>query len=588
MSSPSSLTPSLVLLHIGEFLPAYFIHTLYQTLLIHQTCFVNIYIIVNKTNIPTLKKHISNFELYDKEILNMIHFIPVEILKKHYDIYEEYTNIMLNHEKQNPDLFKFRNQFWKVSTERFYYIYSFMLKYNLSNIFHLETDVMIYTPIPTVYENICMRFSDKLWVVQDSKYRAIGSIVFIPSSQVLYQFLKFSNAVLSKTYVNDMTLLGKYPLKYKFPDTPTIQIGMFDGAALGQYLGGIDLRNSKEPHHKYINHTIGFINETSDFKPNLYKYNTVYDKTLQHEQYPTNLKKYFCVDNRNNYYQIHNLHIHSKQPYMFSSIFDMSFADLLTFPNILSHCDAIICVEDTYNQNTSNINNIDKVLLVKDPQSINTERFYSCLSDIQKETITCFIWDNLLDTFLTSILPTSNFTFIIITNAKEQYLSTLKLAPNINRIYTLSPLTLESDIIKFLPCISSVVSEDDHLDFYGNIVNTYMYSKSSIVHFNEDSHFSDITKSYFMVCKSLNSVWVSLYLGVIPVFVLSEDNLHNLFVEKYATILESLHLPYIVMTPDLITTKTLNKNTYNMILNNVFSGKSIYCNDILKISSYFK
>lgn len=582
----SSHKPSLVFLHVGNSIPPYLLHTLYQTLLIHQTSFIDVYILVNKINIPTLQKHISNFSLYDKEILTTIYFIPLENLKQNYDVYEKYNELMNEYETKNPELFKFRNKFWKVSTERFYYIYSFMIKYNLSNIFHLENDIMLYTPVSDIFENI-KSSSDKMWVVQDSKHRAIGSIVFIPTTSVLYQFLQFSNSLLSKSYVNDMTLLGLYPLKHKFPDTPTPHIGIFDGAAIGQYLGGTDLRNSNNANielNKFINPTIGFVNETSDFKPNKCNYTYIYKDVLPY--YPRQLKKYFCVDKQNNHYQIHNLHIHSKQPYTFSSVFDISYTDLLTFPNILNQCDAIICTEGIYKQNTNAIINIDKVLLVKNPKSINVTKLKSCFNDFKKTNITCFVWDNLLEKFIKDIFGNLQFTFTIVTNATEEQLNNLNLSNNIQTIYTLSPITNITKTIKFIPCISSIIKEDEHISFYSHIVNTYMYSKSTVVHFDDQSSLIDITKAFFLVCKNLNSVWIALYLGVIPLFILEENVTQDPVLETYTQLLDQLNLPYVATTADLVVPSFINKHTYNSILNNVFNGKSIFCNNILKLKTY--
>lgn len=589
----TNLRPSLVFLHVGNTIPTHFLHILYQSLLVHQSCFIHFYILVNKINIPILKKHISNFELYDKEIFRVIHFIPLENLKQNYDVYEKYNQLMENYQKKNPDLFQFRNQFWKVSTERFYYLYSFMIKYNLSNVFHLETDVMLYTPIPSIFEHVCSSL-DRLWVVQDSKHRAIGSIVFIPTSQLLYQFLQFSNSMLAKSYMNDMNLLGLFPLKHKFPDTPS-EFGVFDGAAIGQYLGGTDLRNTNQSHNKYTNPTIGFINETSDFKPNTFRYKSVYQHVL--DGYPKVVKRYFCIDkeNQSKHYQIHNLHIHSKQPYTFSSVFDIQFTDLLTFPNILHQCDAVICTETTYNQNASSIHNIDKVLLVKNPKSINVDKLQDCFKDLQKEHITCFIWDNLLDTFVNNVFKPLRYQFTIITNATQSQLDSVFTESNennIKKVYTLSPYlkSKQSHLpsIKFLPCINSIVTENDHLELYGNIVNTYMYSKSILFQFDDCKQFNELTKSYFMVCKSLNSVWIALYLGVVPIFLLDENDAHkNALAENYSAFLEHLDLPYVTTTEENLTPAFFNKNTYTMILDNIFKGKSIYCNETLKMSTYF-
>ena len=70
---------------------------------------------------------------------------------------------------------------------------------------------------------------------------------------------------------------------------------IFDAAAIGQYLGGVDRRNNP-------NNTIGFINETCIIKYNSYKFEFL-DKE--------NIKKPF-INVNDKFIPIFNLHIHSK------------------------------------------------------------------------------------------------------------------------------------------------------------------------------------------------------------------------------------------------------------------------------------
>ena len=77
---------------------------------------------------------------------------------------------------------------------------------------------------------------------------------------------------------------------------------IFDGAALGQYLGGIDPRNG---HSKP-----GFINESCLFNPS--KLKIVWERDTEGRKVP------FAIFNEA-YYRINNLHIHLKKLNQFSS-----------------------------------------------------------------------------------------------------------------------------------------------------------------------------------------------------------------------------------------------------------------------------
>jgi hypothetical protein len=119
-------------------------------------------------------------------------------------------------------------------------------------------------------------------------------------------------------YDNDMKNLGKYFNSSFIEPLPIISINenenyfnknfkifnnIFDAAAIGQYLGGVDKRND-------INDTTGFINETCVIKYNNYKFHW---KKINDLWCP-----YIKIDN--DLIKIINLHIHSKSLDNFLSI----------------------------------------------------------------------------------------------------------------------------------------------------------------------------------------------------------------------------------------------------------------------------
>jgi len=231
----------------------------------------------------------------------------------------------------NNQLFddSFRNGFWVCATERFFIIEDFMKLYNIRNIIQIETDNLIYNNYDKIFD-ILEKTSD-FSIILDNKYRCIPSIVFIKERSTLETFNNFYiNYCLTKK-LNDMESLALfyniYNKKYPISNLPitlpnhkfyllkhihginyynniNLFNGIFDAAAFGQYLGGVDPRN--------INgNTVGFINETSVVKPN--KFNITWEEDNFKRKRP-------FIQYRNRNIPIFNLHIHSKNLKMFMSI----------------------------------------------------------------------------------------------------------------------------------------------------------------------------------------------------------------------------------------------------------------------------
>jgi hypothetical protein len=194
----------------------------------------------------------------------------------------------------------FRGGFWRLASQRLFYLYSYIKKENITNCFHIENDVMIYSAI-YVPDNT------KIWLVMDSENRCIPSILFIPTCEILgllisnYIYDKNDMENLAYFYKNNKNICQKFPI-IDTDDNFREYNMIFDGAAIGQYLGGVDPRNTPGD-------TRGFVNETCIVDYSKYKFVWKFEEIY---------KPYIVINN--NYIPIFNLHIHSKNLNRFSSI----------------------------------------------------------------------------------------------------------------------------------------------------------------------------------------------------------------------------------------------------------------------------
>jgi hypothetical protein len=205
--------------------------------------------------------------------------------------------------KNNLNIDKnYRNGFWFNCSMRFVYIYEYMRINNITDIIHIENDVMIYDNL----DNLNDKFNkDKIYLYFYNNETVIPGIIYINNHTNLKTIL--DNYDMNK---GDMENFGKYfnasfvePFPIISNDNEetyfnkhfNIFNSIFDGAAIGQYLGGIDKRND-------INADIGYINDACIIKINNYKF---YWKKINDLWNP-----YIKINN--NLVKINNLHIHCK------------------------------------------------------------------------------------------------------------------------------------------------------------------------------------------------------------------------------------------------------------------------------------
>ena len=221
----------------------------------------------------------------------------------------------------------FRSGFWKSALERFMYIEDVVELYNLKNIFHFENDVLIYNSLSHI--NIaCIKYNFEMVSTFDNDNRCIPGIVYFKNINIINLLNIF---ILENPKMNDMLIISKFakiyeklvfyfpvvPPNYKFPffkKYKSKQIKkyhenfdkfnfLFDAAAIGQYVGGIDPRNTKNNLVKS-----GFINESALYNVNDFIINWEYDEM--------NRKSPILIYGGIKY-KIFNLHIHCKLLYLF-------------------------------------------------------------------------------------------------------------------------------------------------------------------------------------------------------------------------------------------------------------------------------
>lgn len=225
------------------------------------------------------------------------------------------------------------SDFWRYTSERFLYLWDLMQAYSLENVFHLENDTMLYADLEILLPHFHTYYPG-IGATFDNEDRCIPGFVWIANRQAM-ELLAAHFAEQAITGLNDMQVIGNYRKKYLIQRIDTLPIIMpeyaavyplesphrhitsqprsyynhfeafhaiFDAAAIGQYLGGID------PMHAH--NQPGFINESCLFNPSLLKYQWKLDEQERWVPYAIF---------RNHSYPIINLHIHSKRLHAFKS-----------------------------------------------------------------------------------------------------------------------------------------------------------------------------------------------------------------------------------------------------------------------------
>jgi len=624
---------NLVYIHIGDNLPNYIFDSIYQSLLLNQD--TKIYVILQDELIESFQNVISEFNIntYLKKSIHIemhIQCIPLTILK----MPEDYTHLINN----LPDSTKqFRDAFWISTTARFFYIKSFMELFKLHNVYHIENDIMLYENLQDIPVD-----KTKMYMVRDSYDRVIPSILFIPDYSHLQKLTQHMLTKLknSRKLMNDMQLLGSYTANHVdyFPFDFSNNTGyIMDGAAIGQYMGGVDPRNipqfetKSEREKAFIsmnNPTIGFINETCTFKPNSM---SIFKKGIHITNVNIPVKLFYGQQENNDMImlkQIVNLHIHSKQLYQFSSINDLKYGDLISGDRIVGLCDFVLLTHDIfmYHQNLDKFIDINKVIIVKNFQTVDTKNLNTYFKECNKPYIKLFIYTHILDYFIKFILPYLDNTLSYILylhnsdhEVKQHHIHELVKHKFISKIYAQN-ISFYHNKCQLLPIgiANSMFKHGDLLSLYSVMSNTYYRKKTKNLYINISPHtyayratvleeikqrpddftvstnktykeyLEELSQNKFCLCVRGNGIachreWECYYLGVIPVII---NNKHT-NLDSYVKYLQELNLPFYEIKEDTLeryTNDFFNDDLYKKIM--LKCDSSMFNSPSVKLSHY--
>lgn len=294
-----------VCVHIGESLPSYLEITLAQARLFNQEA--SIVLIASQNALEGFNNR-YNITLIDYESLT---------ITSEHEKFRARTRL-------NDQILE---GYWRYTSERFLYLYDYMVAFGITNLFHIENDVLIYSDLgkwlPVFQENY-----PGIATTFESEFKCIPGFVFI-SNQVAMQ--KLANyfaikahkaqvdmkvmALFWKEYPEDIGCLPMIMDSYWTDNAPVNFLkkkqrhsycfesfgSIFDGAAIGIFFDGLDPAKGVFDSSYFTNRL---------FEPLLLDFYWLKDEEG---------RKVPFVSYKGESYPINNLHIASKRLELFTS-----------------------------------------------------------------------------------------------------------------------------------------------------------------------------------------------------------------------------------------------------------------------------
>ena len=315
----NSISPyCIVYIHIGSTLPLYIFDSLKQTRLFNKTD--PIYVVANEKAFEKIDPQYFSF------LADLVTMVKIESLpqsKEHIQFLKESTLDK-----------NFREGFWLFASERFLVLDDLAQNYNLENIIHLENDNMVYVNFSELMP-IFKKYYSGIGGIFASDERCIPGLIYFSNAKIVRELAQFfckhaahiendmqtiGNFYKERAKENSISMLpvimpdyiSQYGLKTKTGKIPSFPLtyanhieefeSIFDGAAIGVYLGGYDPRNNNLGPGSIHPHTV--------FNASFLKFEWIKDSENRNIPYALfNGKRY----------RINNIHVHSKKLYQFAS-----------------------------------------------------------------------------------------------------------------------------------------------------------------------------------------------------------------------------------------------------------------------------
>ena len=215
---------------------------------------------------------------------------------------------------------KFRGGFWKYSTERLFVLEDYLDFASINECIHIENDNMVYFSIENMLPTLRQEYSG-LAAPYLGKGELTFGVLYVKEAAALYDLNVFILG-LSHTGDNEMRLGCRFFMmnSEEAGFLPTVSNeceirgddyifatahgeafrGVWDAAAYGQYLGGIDERNE-------AGRQVGFVNGTCAFRTDQFEFSWVVSSGDGGDL------KYPRAHRHGHSWPIYVLHIHSKK-----------------------------------------------------------------------------------------------------------------------------------------------------------------------------------------------------------------------------------------------------------------------------------
>lgn len=186
-------TYSIVFVYLGEDVPDYLEYSIAQARLFNRNC--NIFLLFNSIACEKKQTFFNNLKkIYD------VHLIACETLTQSAS-HKKFESLCIQRSVSG---------FWRLTTERFFYIDEFMKQYQLNDVFQVECDVMLYINLENYLALLHTYYTDIASPFQND-YLACVSFVYLSNPAAIEKFANFiPNQLKGQLFEPDMYLLASY------------------------------------------------------------------------------------------------------------------------------------------------------------------------------------------------------------------------------------------------------------------------------------------------------------------------------------------------------------------------------------------
>ena len=243
---------SIVFVHLGHSTPSYLPIAIAQARLFNKNC--EIYLIASQSALAQLSSTLTTHQVSP---------VPCESLD--FSEAHHYFNAHSSHDRKSIQ------GFWFYTSERFFYLEEFIRGRHLTDVFHLENDVMIYVDLNELLPTFKKHYTNCIGATFEHDGRCVPGFLYIPNEKPLEPLVQFmakranlgeqemfviglfdqahhqtlidSLPVIPPQYAQDHALAtriqrAKAPAQY-FNHFEAFD-SIFDAAAIGQFLGGMN------------------------------------------------------------------------------------------------------------------------------------------------------------------------------------------------------------------------------------------------------------------------------------------------------------------------------------------------------------